>query len=58
MNKLKYRVDCKSTYPFWETIAAFDCRPPAEAYARECAEANPQYEYRVRNALVRGLSAA
>lgn len=54
MMKLPYRVECKSSYPFFETIAAFDCRPPAETYAMKCRETNPNFEYRVRNAWVRG----
>jgi hypothetical protein len=29
VSKLEFFVLCKSTYPFFETIAAFDCKPPA-----------------------------
>lgn len=48
-SKLPYVLECKSTYPFFETIAAFDCEPPAKKYAAACAEANPQNTYRVVN---------
>lgn len=42
-----YVVECKSTYPFFETIAAFNVDSVAEAYARDCRETNPQFVYRV-----------
>lgn len=35
---LLYKVECKSL-AFFETIAAFDCQPAAEAYASRCSEA-------------------
>jgi hypothetical protein len=44
---LPFKVECKSTYPFYETIAAFDCEPAARAYAHNCAEANEAFTYRV-----------
>lgn len=44
---LPYKVECKSTYAFYELIAAFDCDKAAEAYAVQCAAANPRYDYRV-----------
>lgn len=47
MAKLPYQVQCKSIYPFFETIAAFDCDKAAFTYAAACAETNPQAEYRV-----------
>jgi hypothetical protein len=47
MTKLPYSVECKSTYPFFERIAAFDVGRVALAYAEECASTNPQFEYRV-----------
>jgi hypothetical protein len=34
--KLPFNVECKSIYPFWETIAAFDCEPAAKRYASAC----------------------
>ena len=46
--KLPYRVDCKSTYPFFEPIAAFNCEPAAQGYARDCSATNPDLKYRVR----------
>jgi hypothetical protein len=45
--KLPYVVECKSTYPFFEEIAAFDCEHAAEGYTAECQRQTPQYEYRV-----------
>ncbi len=49
--KLPYKVECKSSYPFFETIAAFDCESPALAYAADCAATaknrNLSFEYRV-----------
>lgn len=49
MQKLPYRVECRSSYPFFETTAAFDCEAPAVGYASQCALANAdtRYEYRV-----------
>lgn len=46
-NGLPYHVECKSTHPFFELIAAFDCEPPARAYAQACAENSQDNEYRV-----------
>ena len=46
-SKLPYKVECKSTYPFYELIAAFDCEHAARAYADECYDANPKYSYHV-----------
>lgn len=46
-NKLPYVVECKSLYPFFEAIAAFDVQGVAEHYAIECRKTNPKYEYRV-----------
>ena len=45
--KLPYVVECKSTYPFFEVIAAFDCEAACKHYAKDCAETNPQFEYRI-----------
>lgn len=45
--KLPYAVECKSLYPFFETIAAFDCQVAAYRYAARCAEASPANDYRV-----------
>lgn len=46
-SKLPYVLECKSTYPFFETIAAFDCEAAARAYGQKCSEASPEYTYRV-----------
>lgn len=46
-NALPYVVECKSTYPFFETIAAFNVECAAHRYAAECSATNPQFEYRV-----------
>ena len=48
MAKLPYQVECKSLYPFFETIAAFDCDRAAFAYASRCAENNMKFDYQVR----------
>ena len=50
MSKLPYKVECKSTYPFFELIAAFNVEQAAVGYAGECALANADtaYEYRVK----------
>ena len=45
---LPFKVECKSTYPFFETIAAFNCESPAKWYAAKCSATNPQFEYRVK----------
>jgi hypothetical protein len=47
MIKLTYKVECKSTYVFFELIAAFNCESAAVGYAGECAESNPSFHYRV-----------
>lgn len=47
MTKLPYKVECKSSYPFFELIAAFDCEQAAKAYSEECARLNVRYQYRV-----------
>lgn len=44
---LPFIVRCKSLQPFFETIAAFNCRPAADGYAGECRTANPTFEYQV-----------
>ena len=46
-NQLPYKVECKSTYPFFEVIAGFNCEPPARRYAQACAEGGTENEYRV-----------
>lgn len=48
MTKLPYEVYCKSSYPFYELIAAFDCESAAFAYARDCLRTNGKYVYRVK----------
>jgi hypothetical protein len=45
--KLPYQVQCKSTYPFFETIAAFDSERVAFAYASECAGYNLKFDYQM-----------
>jgi len=45
---LHAKVECKSTYPFFETIAAFNSVKVAYRYARNCFEYNPDFEYRVK----------
>lgn len=45
---LPHKVECRrSTYQFFELIAAFNTQRAAETYAAECAETNRQFEYRV-----------
>lgn len=46
-NPLPYVVECKSSYPFFEPIAAFNVESVAQSYAAECAAVNPQFVYRV-----------
>lgn len=46
-NQLPYAVECKSSYPFFERIAAFNCDVAAIGYAEECAAANRAFSYRV-----------
>ena len=48
MSKLPYRVECKSLFPFFELIAAFDHERAAFAYASQCAANNLKFEYQVR----------
>lgn len=48
MAALPYKVECKSSYPFFETIAALDCEPVAIGYADQCRTANPNFTYRVK----------
>lgn len=47
MTKLPYKVECKSSYPFFETIAAFDVEQAAKGYASECSLVNNSFTYRV-----------
>jgi len=47
--KLPFQIECKSTYPFFEPIAAFDRIKVAYRYAQDCLQANPRYEYQLRN---------
>ncbi len=49
--QVPFTVECKSTYPFFEVIAAFNSEVVARRYAADCQEANPKYEYRVRMVL-------
>lgn len=46
-NQLPYVVECKSSYPFFEAIAAFNVESVALAYAFDCAKTNPFFKYRV-----------
>jgi hypothetical protein len=46
-NILPWRIECRSTYPFFEPIAAFNSEKVAIAYAASCRAANPTYAYRV-----------
>lgn len=48
MRPLAYKIECRSTRPFYELIAAFDCEAPALAYAGECALTNNANSYRVK----------
>jgi hypothetical protein len=47
MTRLPYKVECRSSYPFFEIIAAFDCDLAATNYASDCAVGHPSFEYRV-----------
>ena len=47
MSKLPYIVECKSIFPFFEPIAAFNVDSVAFHYARDCVETNPLFTYRV-----------
>lgn len=46
-----FYVECKSTYPFFEVIAAFNSEVVARRYAEDCQRANSKYEYRVKMVL-------
>ena len=46
-NPLPYVVECKSSYPFFEPIAAFNVESIAKHYADDCHATNPQFTYRV-----------
>lgn len=48
-DELPFKVLCKSTLPFFETIAGFDYEGPARWYAEECAKTNPHMRYRIRD---------
>lgn len=48
MTALPYRVECKSTYVFFELIAAFNIQSAAESYAEGCAADRPKFTYRVK----------
>lgn len=45
-SNLPYVVECKSTYVFFEVIAAFDCDRAAKVYADVCADTNKTNTYR------------
>jgi hypothetical protein len=45
--KLPYVVECRSTYVFFEPIAAFNVAVVAVAYAKDCNATNPMCQYRV-----------
>lgn len=47
MSRLPYQVQVKSTYPFFETIAAFDCQQAAFGYASDCAGFNLKFDYQL-----------
>jgi hypothetical protein len=51
MSTLPYKVECKSIYPFFEVIAAFNVESAAESYALECYAINSEYTYRVKKHL-------
>lgn len=46
-NSLPYKVECKSSYPFYELIAAFNVECAAFQYAADCQQTNPHFAYRV-----------
>lgn len=48
-NSLPYKVECKSSYPFFELIAAFNVEAAAVAYAGECVASNPKFSYTVKH---------
>lgn len=47
LQPLAFHVECKSSRPFFETIAQFDCRPAAEGYVATCSTVNPAFTYRI-----------
>lgn len=47
-DSLPFAVYCKSTYPFFERIAAFNVDSAAGHYALECARCHPEFSYEVR----------
>ena len=49
--KVPFAVECRSTYPFFEMIAAFNVEVIARRYVEDCQQANPKFEYRVRMVL-------
>lgn len=49
--QLPFLVECKSTYSFFETIAAFNVEVVARRYAEDCQQANPSFQYRVQMVL-------
>ncbi len=49
--QVPFTVECKSTYVFFEVIAAFNAEVVARRYAEDCQSANPKFEYRVRMVL-------
>jgi hypothetical protein len=52
INELTYAVLCRRENGYWETIAAFNCKPAAIAYSNRCAKGAAKihlpYEYDVR----------
>jgi hypothetical protein len=46
---LPHIVECKSSYPFFEPIAAFDCLEAARAYKENCEKTNRRFAYRVNS---------
>lgn len=48
MTKLPYKVECRSTLPYFETIAAFDCYSAAIDYVETCAKAHPSWQYAMK----------
>lgn len=48
MADLPYKVECKSSRPYYELIAAFDCEAAAVDYAGECALTNMRNSYVVK----------
>ncbi len=46
---LPFQVECRSTYPFFELIAAFAHIKVAHRYAQDCKQTNPTFEYRLRD---------